>query len=56
MDTIIGIDFGTTNSELAVYRAGKAEVPASPEGARVLASAQRNGMRKIGFVGNEQFM
>jgi len=24
--------------------------------ARVLASAQRNGMRKIGFVGNEQFM
>ena len=23
--------------------------------ARVLASAQRNGMRKIGFVGNEQF-
>jgi biopolymer transport protein ExbD len=24
--------------------------------ARVLAAAQRNGMRKIGFVGNEQFM
>jgi biopolymer transport protein ExbD len=24
--------------------------------ARVLASAQRNGMKKIGFVGNEQFM
>ncbi len=24
--------------------------------ARVLASAQRNGLRKIGFVGNEQFM
>jgi len=24
--------------------------------ARVLASAQRNGMRKIGLVGNEQFM
>lgn len=24
--------------------------------ARVLASAQRNGMRKMGFVGNEQFM
>ena len=24
--------------------------------ARVLASAQRNGMRKLGFVGNEQFM
>jgi len=24
--------------------------------ARVLASAQRNGMVKIGFVGNEQFM
>jgi biopolymer transport protein ExbD len=24
--------------------------------ARVLASAQRNGMRKIGFVGNKQFM
>ena len=24
--------------------------------ARVLASAQRNGMRKIGFVDNEQFM
>ena len=24
--------------------------------ARVLASAQRNNMRKIGFVGNEQFM
>ena len=24
--------------------------------ARVLASAQRNGMLKIGFVGNEQFM
>jgi biopolymer transport protein ExbD len=24
--------------------------------ARVLASAQRNQMRKIGFVGNEQFM
>ena len=24
--------------------------------ARVLASAQRNGMSKIGFVGNEQFM
>jgi biopolymer transport protein ExbD len=23
--------------------------------ARVLASAQRNGLRKIGFVGNEQF-
>ncbi len=24
--------------------------------ARVLAAAQRNGLRKIGFVGNEQFM
>ena len=24
--------------------------------ARVLASAQRNGLKKIGFVGNEQFM
>jgi biopolymer transport protein ExbD len=24
--------------------------------ARVLAAAQRNGMKKIGFVGNEQFM
>jgi len=24
--------------------------------ARVLASAQRNGLLKIGFVGNEQFM
>jgi biopolymer transport protein ExbD len=24
--------------------------------ARVLASAQRNGLRKIGFIGNEQFM
>jgi len=39
MDTIIGIDFGTTNSEVAVYRGGKAEVLASPEGERVLPSA-----------------
>jgi molecular chaperone DnaK len=39
MDTIIGIDFGTSNSEVAVFRGGKAEVLASPEGERVLPSA-----------------
>jgi molecular chaperone DnaK len=36
---IIGVDFGTSNSEVAVYRGGRAEVLASPEGERVLPSA-----------------
>jgi molecular chaperone DnaK (HSP70) len=37
--TIIGIDFGTTSSEVAVFRSGRAQVLSTPEGERIIPSA-----------------
>jgi len=36
--TIIGIDFGTTSSEVAVFRSGRAQVLSTPEGERIIPS------------------
>ncbi len=39
MELIVGIDFGTTNSEVAVYKSGEARIIPSSQGERVIPSA-----------------
>lgn len=51
MEPIIGIDFGTTNSEVALFRRGRADVIANPDGERVIASIvyiDEEGKRHVG--------
>ncbi len=51
METIIGIDFGTTNSEVAVLRGGQACTLAGADGARILPSVvyiDSGGRRFVG--------
>ena len=51
METILGIDFGTTNSEVAVYKRGMARVIPSEDGERVIPSAvfiDESGKRHVG--------
>jgi molecular chaperone DnaK (HSP70) len=38
MDDIVGIDLGTTNSEIAVYRDGRPEILADEQGCKILPS------------------
>jgi molecular chaperone DnaK len=38
IEDIVGIDLGTTNSEIAVYRAGRPEVLADERGRKILPS------------------
>ena len=38
IEEIVGIDLGTTNSEIAVYRNGRAEVLADERGRKILPS------------------
>ena len=38
MDDIVGIDLGTTNSEIAVYRDGRPEILADEQGRKILPS------------------
>jgi molecular chaperone DnaK len=38
MDEIVGIDLGTTNSEIAVYREGRPEILADEQGRKILPS------------------
>ena len=38
IEEIVGIDLGTTNSEIAIYRSGRAEVLADERGRRILPS------------------
>ena len=51
METIIGIDFGTTNSEVAVFQRGRALVLANPEGETVIPSAVYIDETGLPFVG-----
>jgi molecular chaperone DnaK len=37
-DEIVGIDLGTTNSEIALYRDGRPEILADEQGRRILPS------------------
>ncbi len=51
MEPIIGVDFGTTNSEVAVFAAGGPQVIADKEGAKVIPSAvyvEEKGGRYVG--------
>ena len=38
MDDIVGIDLGTTNSEIALYRGGRPEILADEQGRKILPS------------------
>jgi len=51
MRPIIGVDFGTTNSEAAVYKSGKARIIPGTEGERMIPSAvyiAEDGRRHVG--------
>jgi molecular chaperone DnaK len=51
VEPIIGIDFGTTNSEVALFRRGRAEVAANADGDRIIASVvyiDEEGKRHVG--------
>ena len=52
-DEIVGIDLGTTNSEIALYRAGKPEILADAQGRKILPSVV--GLSETGeiLVGEE---
>jgi molecular chaperone DnaK len=51
VETIIGIDFGTTNSEVAVFTRGRSLIIADPDGQKVIASMvyiDEDGRRHVG--------
>ena len=51
METILGIDFGTTNSEVAVYKRERAQIIPSEDGDKVIPSAvfiDKNGKCFVG--------
>jgi molecular chaperone DnaK len=53
MDDIVGIDLGTTNSEIALYRDGRPEILADEQGRKILPSVV--GVTEVGelLVGEE---
>ncbi len=57
MSKIIGIDLGTTNSAMAVVRAGKPEIVENKEGARTtpsMVAISKTGERLVGLLAKRQ--
>jgi molecular chaperone DnaK len=58
-ETIVGIDLGTTNSEIAVYRAGRPEVQADGSGRLILPSVvglDQDGSLLVGEAARNQYI
>jgi molecular chaperone DnaK (HSP70) len=58
-ETIVGIDLGTTNSEIAVYRDGRPEVQADSSGRQILPSVvglDQDGNLLVGEAARNQYI